>query len=99
MKHMACEGIAATVYWPLARGARLAERLGVCVVNFPLTGYRNLSYYTMRTDALDRFGTRLEQRFTREKIRVMLEDAGFTNVVFHEGEPYWCAVGLRSGCD
>ena len=30
----------------------------------------------MRTDALDRFGTRLEQRFTRDEIKIMMENAG-----------------------
>lgn len=95
IKHAVCEAIAATVYWPLARSARLAERLGLDVRNFPLTGYRSLSYYTMRTDALDRFGTRLEHRYTREQIRVMLEAGGFVDIVFHDGEPYWCAVGYK----
>jgi len=96
IKHLVCEAIAALVYWPLARGARLAERAGINVSNFPLAAYRSLSYYTMRTDALDRFGTRLEHRFTREQIAGMLRDAGFVDVVFHEGEPYWCAVGRRA---
>jgi ubiquinone/menaquinone biosynthesis C-methylase UbiE/glycosyltransferase involved in cell wall biosynthesis len=99
IKHAVCEVIAAAVYWPLARGARTAERMGFDVRNFPLAGYRNLSYYTMRTDALDRFGTRLEHRFTREQIRSMLTKAGFVDIVFHEGEPYWCALGLRSEHD
>jgi len=30
----------------------------------------------MRTDALDRFGTRLEQRFTRQEVADMLRGAG-----------------------
>jgi ubiquinone/menaquinone biosynthesis C-methylase UbiE len=96
LKHLACEAIAAGVYWPLARGARLAERLGADVRNYPLSVYRSLSYYTMRTDALDRFGTRLEQRFSRAQISAMLERAGFVGVRFHEGEPYWCAVAHRA---
>jgi hypothetical protein len=66
------------------------------VTNFPLSGYRVLSYYTMRTDALDRFGTRLEHRFSRRQIREMLEAAGFVDIVFHDGEPFWCALGYRS---
>ena len=95
LKHLACEAIAAIVYWPLARAARLAARLGIDARNFPLSAYRDLSYYTMRTDALDRFGTRLEHRYTRDQIRSMLEHAGFRDVVFHAGEPYWCAVARR----
>lgn len=97
LKHAVCEIIAATVYWPLARCARLLERLGMPVHHLPLSAYRTLSYYTMRTDALDRFGTRLEHRFSRVQIRRMLEDAGCVDVVFHDGEPYWCAVAVRAG--
>lgn len=96
VKHAVCEVIAAAIYWPLARGARLLERLGADVRNFPLAAYRELSYYTMRTDALDRFGTRLEQRYSRAQIRKMLEDAGCVDTVFHDGEPYWCAVAVRA---
>jgi ubiquinone/menaquinone biosynthesis C-methylase UbiE len=97
VKHLLCEAIAATVYWPLARIAKLAEAVGLNARQFPLHFYRHLSYYTMRTDALDRFGTTLEQRFTRPQIKTMLEQAGFVDVVFRDGEPYWCAVGIKAG--
>jgi SAM-dependent methyltransferase len=88
--------IAALVYWPLARGARLAESLGADVSDIPLTAYRRLSFYTMRTDALDRFGTRLEQRFTRQQIEAMMTAAGLTDVRFSEREPFWVACGRRT---
>ena len=63
--------------------------------HLPLYGYRDYSLYTMRTDARDRFGTPLEQRFTRVEIRAMMERAGLGGVVISEGEPYWCAVGMK----
>lgn len=85
--------IAGVVYWPLARMAKLADKLGVNVTNFPLSSYRDRSFYVMRTDALDRFGTRLEQRFTRAEITSMMESAGLENISFSEKVPYWCAVG------
>lgn len=88
--------IAGAVYWPLARSAALAELLGADVTHFPLTIYRRHSFYTMRTDALDRFGTRLEQRFTRAQIKEMMEAAGLTDIVFSEGMPFWVACGRRS---
>jgi hypothetical protein len=50
----------------------------------------------MRTDALDRFGTRLEQRFTRLEIRTLMERSGFQDIVFSDKAPFWCAVGYRS---
>lgn len=88
--------IAATVYLPLARTSAVVERLGYDVSTFPLSFYRRHSFYTMRTDALDRFGTRLEQRFTGEEIRAMMERAGLRDVRLRQGVPYWCAVGLRA---
>ena len=44
---------------------------------------------------LDRFGTRLEKRFTRPEIAAMLESAGLSNIRFRNAEPFWCAVGIR----
>jgi ubiquinone/menaquinone biosynthesis C-methylase UbiE len=88
--------IAGAVYWPLARTAALGERLGFDVSQVPLTIYRRQSFYTMRTDALDRFGTRLEQRFTRVEIKTMMEAAGLAKVTFSEQMPFWVAVGWRS---
>ncbi len=88
--------IATTVYWPLARTAQLAERIGLSVERVPLSYYRDKSFYVMRTDALDRFGTRLEQRFTRHQIAEMMRAAGLIDVVFREATPYWCAVGSKA---
>ena len=99
IKHLMCEVIAAAVYWPLARVTRGVERIGIDVTNFPLSAYRSLSYYTMRADALDRFATRIEHRFSRDQIRSMMEDAGFVGITFHDGEPYWCALGFKSAVD
>lgn len=56
--------VAAVMYWPLARVAKLLALRGRGVENFPLSAYRQASFYTMRTDAFDRMSTRLERRFT-----------------------------------
>jgi SAM-dependent methyltransferase len=94
-KHLVSEVIAATVYWPLARAAQSVEALGVDVSHMPLSYYRNLSFYVMRNDALDRFGTPLEHRFSRREIRSMMESAGLEQIAFRDGPPYWCALGYR----
>nr|WP_314444328.1 methyltransferase domain-containing protein [uncultured Sphingomonas sp.] len=96
LRRAASEAIAAGVYWPLARGARTAEKLGLSVTSWPLNAYRNGSYYTMRTDALDRFGTRLEQRFTRGEIETMMRSAGLENIAFSDKQPFWVACGTRA---
>lgn len=87
---------AAMIYWPLSRLAALAERLGIRPSSFPLSYYRHRSYYVLRTDALDRFGTRLEQRFTKSEMEEMMSGAGLENIIFSPHAPYWCAVGRRS---
>jgi ubiquinone/menaquinone biosynthesis C-methylase UbiE len=87
--------IAATVYFPLARTSKVLEKAGIKVGSVPLSAYRDKSFYSMRTDALDRFGTRLEQRFTRTKIAEMMERAGLEGIRFSSDVPYWCAVGYR----
>ena len=96
-RNAVCDIIAVTVYWPLARLAKLLDRSGLLPVAWPLAAYRDRSFYTMRTDALDRFGTRIEQRFTRTEIEVMLRTAGFDCIRFSDRLPYWCAVGVKVG--
>lgn len=93
LRYAISQVIAGLVYWPLARAAKLSKMLGVNVTNFPLTAYRDCGFYVMRTDALDRFGTRLEQRFTKLEIKRMMESAGLENIRFREETPFWCAVG------
>jgi SAM-dependent methyltransferase len=87
--------LAALVYFPLARGSKLLESSGVNVDNLPLSQYRKNSFYTMRTDALDRFGTRLEQRFTKAEMRAMMERSGLENIKFSETS-FWTAVGYKA---
>jgi ubiquinone/menaquinone biosynthesis C-methylase UbiE len=97
LKHVVTDLIATGLYWPLARGAALAEAWGANVENLPLAQYRGRSFYTMRTDALDRFGTRMEKRFTATEIRAMFERAGLERIRMSDAPPYWCAVGFRRG--
>lgn len=96
LKYGASQLIAAFVYWPLSRLAGAGERLGARVDGWPLSAYRDKSFYTLRTDALDRFGTRLEQRFTRAQIAQMMTAAGLTEIRFSDRVPYWCAVGRKA---
>ena len=88
--------IALLVYLPLATSIKYLEILGFKVESIPLSYYRNHSFYTMRTDARDRFGTPLEQRFTKNKIKKMMESAGLVNIKFSSRAPFWCVVGVKS---
>jgi hypothetical protein len=49
----------------------------------------------MRNDSLDRFGTRLEKRYSRDEVRVLLEGAGLEKVEIADGPPWWVAIGRR----
>jgi SAM-dependent methyltransferase len=89
------QAIALVVYFPLARLSLILEKLNVDVDSFPLSIYRNQTFYSMRTDALDRFGTRLEKRFKASEIKQMMENAGLERVQFSDSPPFWCAIGYK----
>lgn len=95
LRYALSQFLAVFLYFPLTRFARLCDALGLPIGLLPLSYYRNSSFYTMRTDALDRFGTRLEQRFSRRQIHEMMEQAGLERIAFMDAMPYWVAVGYR----
>ena len=90
-RYLLSQVIAGTVYWPIARVAKYFP----VPASWPLRFYANRSFYIMRTDALDRFGTRLEKRFTKRQIEAMLAAARLENVTFSAHEPYWVCAGSK----
>jgi SAM-dependent methyltransferase len=90
-RRIVCEIIAAIAYLPLARLSKVATKVGVNSVNIPLHHYKDMSFYVMRNDAYDRFGTSLEQRFTKKQISEMVVEAGFeiATLEFSAVEPFW----------
>lgn len=96
---LAFAGIAAVlVYWPLARVASLAERVGLGRVarSMPLGFYRGLSLRIMFNDSLDRFGTRVEKRYSRPAMRALMVEAGLSDIAFSDRPPFWRAAGTRA---
>jgi len=83
--------IAVIVYFPLARFSKLLFKLKINISNFPLYQYHNKPLEVMLNDALDRFGTRLENRFSVEQITKLLNDADFdiSTLKFSDSEPYY----------
>lgn len=96
LRYLVSQALAVMIYWPLARMAKILGQLGCLPTNWPLAYYRDKAFYVMRTDALDRFGTLLEHRFTKSQIQTMLEAAGFKDVRFSDRQPFWCALAIRS---
>lgn len=87
--------IALTVYLPLSSLARLIEVLGFEPSGVPLAAYRQRSFYVLRNDALDRFGTRVEKRFTRASLVELLSRAGLDRVEILDGHP-WLILAYRA---
>ncbi len=95
IKHFLSAFIAITIYYPLSRAAYFLEKLGLNVENIPLSDYRNKPFYQCKNDALDRFGTRLEQRFSKQQIINLFQEAGCENIRFSNKTPYWCCLAFK----
>ena len=96
LRAAASTALAAALYWPLSRTARLLGKLGVATGNLPLSAYADSPWAVLRADALDRFGTAVEHRFSRAEMERMMLDAGLRDISFADGPPYWIAVGYRT---
>ena len=97
-KKILCDIIAFTIYLPLIALAKFIKFVfpkNNWYKKFPLSYYVGKSLKVIRNESLDRFGTPLEQRFSKIEIKKMLENAGLNNIVFSEKTPYWHAVGKK----
>ena len=95
LKYSTTTAIAFLIYLPFAKLAYFAEKLGVDVRNYPLADYRHRPFYQCKNDALDRFGTRLEQRFSRKDIEELLTKAGCDQIKFSDNTPFLVLCGTQ----
>ncbi len=98
IKRFVCDIVAVLFYMPFILIARGLKFLGVSKKireKIPLQIYEDKSFYIIRNDSLDRFGTPLEQRFSRSEIKVMMEKSGLSEITFSENAPFWHAVGKK----
>ncbi|MFX9012114.1 hypothetical protein ABTN18_20605, partial [Acinetobacter baumannii] len=68
--------IALVIYMPLillGRGLKKC-RLNKIAQKLPLSSYQDYTFFIIRNDALDRFGTTLEQRFSKQQILVIMNN-------------------------
>lgn len=95
IKMCVCDIIAFTIYYPLSKFSKILFFLGFDISKIPLSYYKDKSFYTMRTDSLDRFGTSYEKRYTKKEILNLLEEKGFNRVKFSNRKPYWCVITYK----
>lgn len=93
-------GIIVTIFYlPFARISSSLRKCARDVSNFQLSFYGDSSFYIMLTDAVDGFGTPVEHRFSRGKIRSMVERAGLEGIVFSDSAPFWVPCGHKHHVD
>ena len=97
VKKIVCDCIAFFIYLPLIILAKFIKKIGLLKLSkkMPLSSYQNKSFFIIRNDALDRFGTTLEQRFTKNEVISMMQYCGLTNIIIPNGPIYWCAIGQK----
>ena len=95
IKSLLCEIIAIVIYFPLAKISYFLNILNIDVKNVPLSIYKDKSFYIMRNDSLDRFGTKYEKRYSTKDIINLFEKTGFYNIKVSSKEPYWCVIGYK----
>ena len=97
MKKFVCDVLAIFIYMPFILLSRLFNKMGFkkFADKIPLSTYKDKSFFIIRNDALDRFGTKLEHRFTRKQIHDMMSACGLNNIIFSEKIPYWHAIGQK----
>jgi len=97
LKKMTCDILAIIIYMPLILWVRLLVFVGLrgLAKQMPLSAYNNKSFFIIRNDVLDRFGTRLEHRFSEEEVEKMMQNCGLTDIKISPGIPYYHAIGRR----
>ncbi len=98
IKKIKCDFIAIFIYLPFVLTCRFLQFIfgqKDWIKKMPLSYYTDKSFNIIRNDALDRFGTPLEQRFSKQAITNMMQQAGLTNIIFSNNEPYWHVTGIK----
>lgn len=97
IKKFVCDVLAVCVYMPIILIVKFLLFMGLTklALKLPLSAYHNKSFFIIRNDSLDRFGTRLEQRFSAKQVKEMMENAGLSDIVISPKTPYYHAIGKK----
>ncbi|MEO6490918.1 MAG: class I SAM-dependent methyltransferase [Ferruginibacter sp.] len=97
IKRIVCDVLAIVIYMPLVLWVRFLVliRLRWIARKMPLSAYNNKSFFVIRNDALDKFGTRLEQRFSKQQVESMMANCGLYNIIISPRTPFYHAIGKK----
>lgn len=96
-KALVCDVLAVLIYMPFILWVRFLVLIGLRSIakKMPLAAYNNKSFFIIRNDSLDKFGTTLEQRFSKKEVEALMKSCGLSDVVISEGTPYYHSVGRK----
>lgn len=97
LKKVVCDILAVIFYMPFVLLARFFVFLGMREFSkkIPLAAYENKSFFIIRNDSLDRFGTALEHRYSKIEVVEMMKNAGLSDIVVSSHTPLYHAVGRK----
>ncbi|MEO5891613.1 MAG: class I SAM-dependent methyltransferase [Ferruginibacter sp.] len=97
IKRFVCDMLAVIVYMPFILWGRLLITLGFkeTAKKMPLSAYHNKSFFIIRNDSLDKFGTSLEQRFSKKQVEELMSNCGLEDIVISTGTPFYHTVGRK----
>ena len=97
LKRTVSDILAVFLYMPFILLARMFDKLGLkkLALRMPLTAYRYQTWNIIRNDSLDRFGTPLEQRFSKKQVEDIMRACGLVDIKFSDQIPFWHAIGRR----
>jgi SAM-dependent methyltransferase len=96
-KAIVCDILAVVIYMPFILLIRFLVLIGLRSIakKLPLAAYNNKSFFIIRNDSLDKFGTNLEQRFSKQQVEAFMKNCGLTDVVISSGTPYYHSIGKK----
>lgn len=97
LKRITCDVLAVVLYMPFIFLGRMLFFFGFkkLVKKIPLAYYIDKTFFIIRNDSLDRFGTRLEQRFSKQEIIQLMQNSGLENIVVSPTTPFYHVVGQK----
>lgn len=97
LKRFVCDILAIVIYMPLVLWVRFLVLIGLrkIAIKMPLSAYNNKSFFVIRNDALDKFGTSLEQRFSKKQVETMMLQCGLEDILISPLSPFYHAIGRK----